>query len=137
MRHEVIQQVLNHGLPADADSESIALATVRSLTLLFAVLKPLVGDLAVQALYARSLKVARPSFHRPAEAGPRPDGDWLAPLHIELCSWSPADAWLASQALLLSLVDLLASLIGDSLTDRLLQRAWFNSRPEATTKEKS
>jgi len=58
-------------------------------------------------------------------------------LHIELCSCSPADARLASQALLLSLVDLLASLIGDSLTDRLLQRAWFNSRPEATTKEKS
>ena len=103
----------------------MAVATVRAVESLMGELKPLVGGLATFALYARSLHLANASFEKPDPALQKLQEN-LTSLHNDLSARSLEDARTASQALLRALVDLLASLIGQSLTDRLLRSAWGN-----------
>lgn len=129
MRSELIQRALGEGAAEGADSKTVASATVRALTLLLAELKPLVGEIALQALYVRSLHLARSSFERPSAAELESPDELLAPLHRDLVSRAAADARGAAEALLLALANLLVSLIGEPLTDRLLNKAWGNPTP--------
>jgi len=94
------------------------------LTLLLAELKPLVGELALRALYVRSLHLARSSFERPGTGELQSPDELLAPLHRDLLSRAPTESRGAAEALLLALANLLVSLIGEPLTDRLLHKAW-------------
>jgi len=125
MRSEMIEDLLDEGAAADATATTIAGATVRVLTLLLAELKPLIGMLALRALYVRSLHLANASFERPGAELVAPD-ELLAHLHQDLVSRDAAQARGAAQALLLALANLLVSLIGEPLTDRLLRKAWGN-----------
>ena len=124
MRSEMIQSALSEGAAEGADSTIVAGAAIRALTSLIAELKPLVGELAMRALYVRSLHLARASFERPSAAEPGSPDELLAPLHRDLMSRAPADAQGAAKALLLALADLLVSLIGEPLTNRLMHKAW-------------
>lgn len=126
MRSEMIQGALGERAAEGADSETVAGAAVRTLTLLLAELKPLVGELALRALYVRSLHLARSSFERPSAGDLESPDELLAPLHRDLVSRAPAEARGAAEALLLALANLLVSLIGEPLTDRLLHKAWGN-----------
>ncbi len=125
MRSEMILSALDDAVVEGADSQHVATQTVRALTLLLRELKPLVGDLAVRALYVRSLHLARSSFERPAAELESLD-QLLTPLHLDLSSRPPAQARSAAEALLTALANLLVSLIGEPLTDRLLHKAWSN-----------
>ncbi len=125
MRSKMIEGLLDEGAAAGAGSATVASATVRALTLLLAELKPLIGMLALRALYMRSLHVAHSSFERPSAELALPD-ELLAHLHRDLVLRHPAEARGAALALLLALVNLLVSLIGEPLTDRLLHKAWGN-----------
>ncbi len=122
MRDDMIKQALGE-CGVEADSSAIAHATVKALTRLLEQLKPLVGELAWRALYVRSLHLARSSFIKPDVDQDSP-GDLLTPLQRDLSRRPPAAARAAAEALLLALVDLLVSLIGDPLTVRLLHKAW-------------
>ncbi|MEO8188504.1 MAG: hypothetical protein ABI580_14205 [Burkholderiaceae bacterium] len=124
MRQELIQHALDQGNADDVDANTIAIATARALRLLFAELEPLVGAHAVLALYTRSLHLARSSFERPDPADPKPPSENLASLQQDLAARAPADARRAGETLLHSSTDLLASLIGEPLTHRLLLSAW-------------
>ena len=90
MRNEMIQSALGEG----ADAQSVATATVRALTLLFDAVKPLVGNLALRALYVRSLHLARSSLERPTPAPSETESpdELLASLKRDLLSRSPAAA---------------------------------------------
>lgn len=103
----------------------MAAATVRAVKLLMGELKPLVGGLATFALYARSLHLANASFQRPDPALQNLQEE-LTSLRSDLSARSLEDARTASRAVLRALVDLLTSLIGQSLTERLLRSAWGN-----------
>lgn len=129
MRSEMIQSALGEGATEAADSKTVAGATVRALTSLLAELKPLVGELALRALYVRSLHLARSSFERPGTGDLESPDELLAPLHRNLLSRAPAEARGAAEALLLALANLLVSLIGEPLTDRLLHKAWGQPTP--------
>jgi len=129
MRNEMIRSALGGGAAEGADSKTVAGATVLALTSLLAELKPLVGELAARALYVRSLHLARSSFDRPSAADLESPNELLAPLHRDLLLRAPADARGAAEALLLALADLLISLIGEPLTDRLLHKAWGTPPP--------
>ena len=122
-----------HVLGNEADADAVAAATVRAVESLMGELKPLVGRLATLALYTRSLHLANASFARP-DPTLKPEDD-LASLRTDLLRRSPEDARRASHALLRALVDLLVSLIGQSLTDRMLRSAWGISNDERPTKE--
>lgn len=126
MRSEMIQGALGEGAAEGADSEAVAGAAVLALTLLLAQLRPLVGEIALRALYVRSLHLARSSFDRPNEADLESPERLLAHLHQDLVSRSAVEARDAAEALLLALANLLVSLIGEPLTDRLLHKAWGN-----------
>ena len=129
MRKDVIQSALDEGAAEGADSKTVAGATVRALTLLLAELKPLVGEIALRALYVRSLHMARSSFERPSAGELESPNELLAPLHRDLVSRAAAEARGAAEALLFALANLLVSLIGEPLTDRLLHKAWGNPTP--------
>lgn len=124
MRSEVIKAALAHGAVEGADSSIVANGAVRALDLLLRELKPLVGELALRALYFRSLHLAGSSFERPSRSELEAPDALLAPLHRDLVSRPPAEARGAAEALLLALANLLVSLIGEPLTDRLLHKAW-------------
>ena len=112
-----------HVLGNETDADAVAAATVRAVESLMGELKPLVGRLATSALFARSLHLANASFARPDPALQKLQED-LTSLRNDLSTRSLEDARAASHALLRALVDLLASLIGQSLTDRMLRSAW-------------
>jgi len=134
MRNEMIQSALGEG----ADAQSVATATVRALTLLFDAVKPLVGNLALRALYVRSLHLARSSLERPTPAPSETESpdELLASLKRDLLSRAPAAARGAAEALLSAFADLLVSLIGESLTNRLLHSAWGSPATDEPSLEK-
>ena len=122
---DCLHDSIHHVLGNRTDADAVAVATVRAVESLMGELKPLVGGLATFALYARSLHLANASFEKPDPALQKLQEN-LTSLHNDLSARSLEDARTASQALLRALVDLLASLIGQSLTDRLLRSAWGN-----------
>ena len=134
MRNEMIQSALGEG----ADAQTVATATVRALTLLFDAVKPLVGNLALRALYVRSLHLARSSLERPTPAPSETESpdELLASLKRDLLSRAPAAARGAAEALLSAFADLLVSLIGESLTNRLLHSAWGSPATDEPSLEK-
>jgi len=119
----MIHGALGEGSAEAADPTNVAAAAVQALTLLLAELQPLIGLLALRALYVRSLHLAQASFERPGKEL-ESAAELLAQLHRDLVSRDPAQAWGAAVALLLALANLLVSLIGEPLTDRLLHKAW-------------
>jgi hypothetical protein len=99
-----------------------AVATWRDID---AVLSPVVGKRGVAALYARSLHLSRAAHPALADVqqGAAP-GDEFASLHVALARQTASDAAAASTALIQAFTDLLARLIGVSLTERLLRPVW-------------
>ena len=107
----------------DANAAQIADAMVATWHEIDAALTPIIGSKAVVALYKRSL-------HLTAKTHP-----WLAGTHegaqaLDLAALKPvvaqqssAEAALGSRALLQTFNQLLGSLIGPSLTERLLRSA--------------
>jgi hypothetical protein len=125
MRSEMIKRLLDEGVAADDGSDVVASVAVRALASLFAELRPLIGMLALRALYSRSLHLAHDSFQRPS-ANLVSEDELLIHLQQDLVSRQPADARRAAQSLLHALANLLISLIGEPLTNRLLHKAWGN-----------
>jgi hypothetical protein len=92
------------------------------------VLHPIIGRRGMAALYNRSVKLTVSAY------------PWLGPgyqvalsavdptaLKSALASQTPAEATAGGSALFLSFHELLASLVGSSLTDRLLRSVWNHS----------
>ncbi len=116
---------LGQRLPADADASQVADAVDAVWREIDQALHPIVGHRGVVALYNRSLTLA--SARHP----------WLAAGHLgalaaidatalraALVQQPPVEAAAGGGALLQSFRDLLSSLIGASLTDRLLRPVW-------------
>jgi hypothetical protein len=116
---------LGQRLPADADAGQVADAVASIWRDIDQALHPIVGHRGVLALYNRSLALA--SVHHP----------WLAAGHLgalaaidasalraALVQQPPAEAAAGGSALLQRFRELLSSLIGASLTDRLLRPVW-------------
>ena len=113
-------------IPASvADPQGIADAAVAVWTAIDAALSPVIGGRGNAALYKRSLHLARAQYPWLAAAyeGAVQPGDYSA-LRAALAGQTATDASQAHEALLRIFNDLLADLIGRSLTKRLLQAAW-------------
>lgn len=113
-------------IPADgADPQGIADGAVAVWAAIDAALSPVIGVRGNAALYKRSLHLARvqhPWLGAAYEGAVEP-GDYGA-LRTALAQQTAADASQAHDTLLRIFNDLLADLIGRSLTRRLLQAAW-------------
>lgn len=133
MRNELIEFVLSRDGADIRDPPALATATVRAVSEVLDELKPLVGDTAARALYLRCLHLARLAFHGPGTPRLETESELLDSLQHDLASREPLDARRAGAALLCSLADLLASLIGEHLTHRMLDTAWGISSIEPPT----
>jgi DNA-binding GntR family transcriptional regulator len=92
-------------------------------------LQPIIGDKGVAALFDRSLGLSAAAFPWLAQgpAGGLAGADPAA-LKALLAAQPASEAVAGGNALLQSFHELLASLVGRPLTDRLLRSVWAHSR---------
>lgn len=113
-------------LPAkSADIKLVADSAVSTWRAVDAALSPIIGQRGVAALFKRSLFLIRADHPWLAAiyVGGLPPDDFES-LRFALMQHSSSNAIAANAALLKSFHDLLAHLIGASLTERLLQSIW-------------
>ncbi|WP_250548239.1 hypothetical protein [Pseudomonas hormoni] len=119
---------LAHRVGANAEITRIAKAIVSTLQDMSAALTPIIGQQGVVALYRRSL-------HLCASTHPRLAGIYnrvqtaldLINLNSVLVEQSEVDALFFGEVLLTTFYELLTTLIGPSLSARLLRDVWDNS----------
>jgi len=135
MDHEAIRRTLAQGAGEAPDASAIAEATLNTWHQVATRLAPVVGVHGVDAIFSRSLHVTSKDFPWLAMAGnDGNDGNsaaLLASLKARLAGQETAAAAEASHALLVNFTELLATLIGESLTDRLLAPVWMPPLPAA------
>jgi hypothetical protein len=111
----------------DANAGQIAEEVFGKCQAIEAALAPIIGVRGVAALYKRSLHLAARNHpwltDRPSAMQPTED---IAVMKTLLSRQTSADAALGGAAFLQALHDLLASLVGHSLTERLLRSAWID-----------
>lgn len=96
----------------------------------------LVGEGGFNSLYARSLFLTRATFPWLATGSPSPQTEnRFAELKLSLDGQTPAQASAANRLLLITFTDILASLIGEQLTTRILRAAWRNDVSDKADKE--
>lgn len=116
------------GLAANGNSgRPVAEAVELTLRSIEQVLTPIVGSLGVAALYKRSVHLSRITYWwlPDSPSGPATFLD-TGPLVAALAQQSGTDAAFAGARLLRNFHDLLVTLIGPSLTERLLRSVWVN-----------
>jgi hypothetical protein len=122
-RHLLIDAVLSR--PVGGDAHSSAAAIQLAFTSFSADLAALIGHRSVQVLCDRGLHMASLKYPWLAPGKGARSNETLTDLQGRLSEGRSADeVRAASAALLIELTDNLATLIGESLTDRLLRRAW-------------
>ncbi len=121
MRREAICGTLAHRAGAAPDAGAVAQATVEIWQQMAQCLAPVIGARGVDALFGRSLLLAGKNYPWLAVAGIRGGSD-TALVELRSCieSREPAVAVDAGCNLLSVFTVLLAGLIGDALTGRLL-----------------
>jgi hypothetical protein len=121
-----LQAILAQLALQDADAIRIADTAVAIWLRIDAALAPIIGHGGVAALYERCLYLTRIDHpwllaaHQHALAA----GQFVETLRTALAQQTRTDAAVAIGALLQTFLDLLTSLIGAELTERLLQSVW-------------
>lgn len=119
-----------------ADAVQIAAAITSTWRDVDAALSPILGHRGVASLYKRSLHIT--SAAHPWLAGTHdglPTVMDLAPLQAALSHQSSVDAATSGGALLHTFHELLASLVGRSLTEQLLHSVWADAASRAPAQE--
>jgi hypothetical protein len=133
---KAIQRALTLEAGSDADAKALAAAALRLYETLAGQLSPLIGEAGVRALTARSLHLVQRNFTWLAEVrDPGPSERPFAQVGLRLERQEPALAREAAAAALATLGGLLATLIGDALTMRILRAAWPSAFPQETQQE--
>ena len=135
------QQKILHRLTQDAggqgaDARAVAEAALRLWIAVARELALLIGQGGVRAIYARSLHLARSSYPWLPEAADAAQSDPpFTELRVSLERQAAPDALEAATAFLVTLTDLLATLIGEALTTGLMNSAWLDRAPGPAAKE--
>lgn len=109
----------------EADIASIAQAIVSTLQGMSGALTPIIGEQGVAALYRRSLHLCTSAHPRLAGLYDGLQGELnLTALKSVLIEQSPAEALFFGEVMLTTFYELLTTLIGPSLTARLLSGVW-------------
>ena len=119
-----------------ADAAQIAGAVVSAWREIDAALSPILGHQGVAALYKRSLHLTASAYPWLAETfkGAHAAMD-LPELESVFAQQGDGDAAAAGGALLQTFDDLLASLVGPKLTERLLRSVWEHLSSSAPAQE--
>jgi hypothetical protein len=134
-RHAAIRSALEQRRGHDAGTSAIAEAAMALSREVTDRLTPMIGSRGVDAIISRSLQLTTPAFPWLGLAGEHLDGvGSLASFKARLEVRDPMAATEASVALLVAFTDMLVTMIGASLTDRLLDPIWAPPAP-ASAKE--
>lgn len=136
--HEIqrIAQALAFRAGKEADAEQISDAFVGVCQEINAVLEPIIGPRGVAALFKRSLYLTgndHPWLAGSTQIFESPID--FAVLKSELAEQSSGSANAGGNALLMTLYQLLASMVGPSVTERLLRSVWVGALTDLTTQE--
>lgn len=130
LRPQFIQSLLAR--PA----EPVAQASVDLWAQLSAQIISIIGEGGFNSLYTRTVDLTLSSYPWLAASGPLPQrGARFSDLKTSLQAQPPAQASAANAQLLITFTDILASLIGEQLTIRILQTAWGQNGQDKTGKE--
>lgn len=130
MNHEIITRTLVLRAGDATDAQAIAKAAVSTWHDATLRLAPVIGGQGVDVLLRRSLHVAGQTFPCLVTAGHVGNNtELLASLQVRLARCEAAVAIEASDALLVTFTELLISLIGESLSGRLLAPIWAPPPP--------
>lgn len=100
-------------------------SVIQSWQTLAAQLMSIIGEDGFLVLYARSLHLLRATVPLLPNSGAEPSStSWLADLEIAFAGQDLIEANSANQQLLMTFTNILASLIGESLTIEILRSAW-------------
>ena len=128
MYREAIRRTMARHVGGTPDASAVAEATLRTWHQMVAQLAPVLGARGVDALFNRSLQLTSATFPWLASAqSDRPGVAPLAGLKALLETRDSTAATEACHALLVTFTELLASLIGEPLTERLLSPIWVFS----------
>ncbi len=130
LRHQIIESLI----PQHTDN--VVDTAIHRWELLAAQIISIVGEGGFNALYIRSAFLARSTFPwLPANSLPSQTDARFANLKKSLAGQTSAQASAANSLLLITLTDILAALIGEDLTTRILRSAWSNDVPSRTGQE--
>lgn len=135
--HAAIRGTLARSAGDSPDASVIAEATLNTWRRMADRLAPVIGAHGVDALFSRSLHVTSKTFPWLAMAGN--DGSnaaLMTDLKARLAGQETTAAAEASHALLVNLTELLTTLIGASLTERLLTPVWLQRYIEVESRLK-
>ena len=129
-RRELIRMKLVRSAGGESDASALAAATVATWSQISARLYPLIGARGVDTLFNRTLFLTSVSFPWLVVAGDSEHATApLDGLRGRLARQDAPVATAASCEFLFTFTDLLATLIGDSFTDRLLDPVWAPPLP--------
>ena len=129
---EAIRRTLKHHYGDAQDARAVAEATLGTWRQMAARLAPVIGAKGVDSLFHRSLHLTSATFRWLEIAEDHGDNsDVLASLSVCLASRETDAAAEAGYTLLVTFTELLATMIGESLTERLLLPALVPASPES------
>jgi hypothetical protein len=137
LRREAIRRMLAQGARTQGaagrpSSGAIATASAAIWTQVGQCLVPMIGTRGVDALFGRALQLTAATIPWLAAGLEYEDGSGpLANAMARLADRDPDAAEAASLVLLVTFTSLLATLIGEPLTDRLLDPVWGTPAPES------
>lgn len=130
LRHKIIENLIT------PHTEKVADIAIILWEQMAAKIIPIVGEGGFNSLYVRSVFLIQPTFPwLTTSAQPPQTGQRFAALKVSLERQAPALAAVANNQLLITFTDILASLIGEQLTTRILRSAWGNDASDQAGKE--
>ena len=125
LSHEAIQRTLAHHAGDAPDASAFAESTICTWKKAAAQLIPVIGRGGVDVLFNRSLHLTCTAFPWLTILGDKRDNSaLLASIKERLAAREMDDAVKASCTLLITFIELLKTLIGESLAERLLSSIW-------------
>jgi hypothetical protein len=133
MRREAIRRTLAHLAGEAPDASAVARATLHTWHRLATRLAPVIGVRGVEILFSRSLHLTATLFPWLARVEEEEEGRMVLPASLKAClAGQETDAAAeASDTLLVTFTEQLTSLIGESLTERLLEPVWTSLSAES------
>lgn len=129
-RHQLIEKLMAQ------HPEKVADAAINLWEQMAAQIISIVGEDGFNSLYARSVFLAQPTFPwLTASALAQQNDQRFAELKKGLEGQTPSQAREANSLLLLTFTGILAALIGEPLTTRILWSAWGDDASTSTSKE--
>jgi len=129
-RHQIVRSLMTRRTERVVDAELVLWEQMASQIL------PIVGEGGFNSLYARSVFLTQATFPWFVVDSPSSGTEHrFAELKRCLHRQTPTQASAANRLLLITFTDILASLIGEQLTTRILRAAWRNHTSEKADKE--